>query len=93
MFAAVCVFNVSTRMCTIKNKMAEGFLETKILEMLTQTREPSSSYLRAARALLRTQVLYRRNIAIVLKPAGRPETGSADPLPFTIKGKGSATPD
>ncbi len=30
MFAAVCVFKVSTRMCTIKNKMAEGFLETKI---------------------------------------------------------------
>ncbi len=30
MFAAVRVFNVSTRMCTIKNKMAEGFLETKI---------------------------------------------------------------
>ncbi len=23
-------FKVSTRMCTIKNKMAEGFLETKI---------------------------------------------------------------
>ncbi len=30
MFAAVRVFNVSTRMCTIKNKMAEGLLETKI---------------------------------------------------------------
>ncbi len=30
MFAAVCVFKVSTRMGTIKNKMAEGFLETKI---------------------------------------------------------------
>ncbi len=29
MFAAVCVFNVGTRMGTIKNKMAEGFLETK----------------------------------------------------------------
>ncbi len=28
MFAAVCVFNVGTRMGTIK-KMAEGFLETK----------------------------------------------------------------
>ncbi len=28
MFAAVCVFNVSTRMCTIK--MAEGFLDTKV---------------------------------------------------------------
>ncbi len=31
MFAGVRVFKVSTRMCTIKNKMAEGFfLETKI---------------------------------------------------------------
>ncbi len=30
MFAAVRVFKVSTRMCTIKNKMAECFLETKI---------------------------------------------------------------
>ncbi len=30
MFAAVRVFKVSARMCTIKNKMAEGFLETKI---------------------------------------------------------------
>ncbi len=29
MFAGVCVFNVGTRMGTIKNKMAEGFLETK----------------------------------------------------------------
>ncbi len=29
MFAAVRVFNVGTRMGTIKNKMAEGFLETK----------------------------------------------------------------
>ncbi len=29
MFAGVCVFNVGTRMSTIKNKMAEGFLETK----------------------------------------------------------------
>ncbi len=32
MFVAVCVFNVSTGMCTIKkiiNKMAEGFLDTK----------------------------------------------------------------
>ncbi len=51
MFAAVRVFKVSTRICTIKNKMAEGFLET-----LTQTRELSSSYLRAARALLRSRV-------------------------------------
>ncbi len=25
MFAAVCVFNVSMHMCTIKNIMAEGF--------------------------------------------------------------------
>ncbi len=25
MFAAVCVFNVSMRMCTIKNKMAKVF--------------------------------------------------------------------
>ncbi len=75
MFAAVCVFNVSTRMCTIKNKMAEDFLETKILETLIQTREPSSSYLRAARALLRTRVLYRRYIsrpAIVLNFSIRP---------------------
>ncbi len=30
MFAAVSVFNLSTRMCTIKNKMAEGFLETNV---------------------------------------------------------------
>ncbi len=30
MFAGVRIFKVSTRMCTIKNKMAEGFLETKI---------------------------------------------------------------
>ena len=30
MFAAVCVFNVSMRMCTIKNKMVEGFLENAI---------------------------------------------------------------
>ncbi len=32
MFAAVRVFKVSklTRMCTIKNKMADGFFETKI---------------------------------------------------------------
>ncbi len=30
MFAAVRVFKVSTCMCTIKNKMAAGFLETKI---------------------------------------------------------------
>ncbi len=30
MFATVRVFKVSTRMGTIKNKMAEGFLETKI---------------------------------------------------------------
>ncbi len=30
MFVAVCIFNVSTRMCTIKNKMAEGFLDTKV---------------------------------------------------------------
>ncbi len=30
MFAAVCVFTLSTRMCTIKNKMVEGFLETKV---------------------------------------------------------------
>ncbi len=29
MFVAVCVFIVGTRMGTIKNKMAEGFLETK----------------------------------------------------------------
>ncbi len=49
MFAAVSVFNVSTRMCTIKNKMAKGFLP-RFLETFTQTREPSSSYLRAAMA-------------------------------------------
>ncbi len=30
MFAAVRVFKVSTCMCTIKNKMAEGFLENAI---------------------------------------------------------------
>ncbi len=29
MFAAVRVFKVSTRMCTIKNKMAECCLETR----------------------------------------------------------------
>ncbi len=28
-FVAVCFFNVSTCMCTIKNKMAEVFLDTK----------------------------------------------------------------
>ncbi len=44
MFAGVCVFNVGTRMGTIKNKMAEGFLET--LETLTHTRKPSCSDLR-----------------------------------------------
>ncbi len=41
MFVAVCVFNVGMRMGTIKNKMAEGFLEA-----LTQTQEPSCSDLR-----------------------------------------------
>ncbi len=42
MFVAVCVFNVSTRMCTIKNKMAEGFLETKIFRNAhTDTRAPA----------------------------------------------------
>ncbi len=57
MFVAVCVFNVSTHMCTIINKMAEGFLDTKgFLETRTQTREPSCSDPRAARALLRTRV-------------------------------------
>ncbi len=30
MFAAVCILNVSTYMCTIKNKMVEGFLDTKV---------------------------------------------------------------
>ncbi len=30
MFATVCVFNVSTRRCTIKNKMADVFLDTKV---------------------------------------------------------------
>ncbi len=30
MFAAVCIFTLSTRMCIIKNKMADGFLETKV---------------------------------------------------------------
>ncbi len=29
-YPAVCIFNVSMRMCTIKNKMAEGFLDTKV---------------------------------------------------------------
>ncbi len=38
MFAAVCVFNVSTRMCTIK-KMAAGFLDTKVFRNVhTDTR-------------------------------------------------------
>ncbi len=56
MFAAVCVFNLSTRMGTIKNKMAEGFLETKVFR---NAREPSCSDLRAARALLRSRVSLR----------------------------------
>ena len=30
MFEAVCVFKVSMRMCTIKNKVAEGSLDTKV---------------------------------------------------------------
>ncbi len=30
MFVAVCVFTLSSCMCTIENKMAEGFLETKV---------------------------------------------------------------
>ncbi len=34
MFAAVCVFKVSTRMCTIKNKMAEGFLDVAISDRM-----------------------------------------------------------
>ncbi len=28
-FVAVCILNVSTRICTTKNKLAEGFLDTK----------------------------------------------------------------
>ncbi len=41
MFAAVCVFNVSTRMCTIKKKIK--WRKACSLETLIQTREPSCS--------------------------------------------------
>ncbi len=51
MFAAVCVYTFSTRMCTIKNKMAEGFLETKVFRNARTDTRPD---LRAARALLRS---------------------------------------
>ncbi len=57
MFAAVCVFNVSTRMCTIKNINGGRLLRyQRFLETLTQIQEPSCSDLRAARALLMTRV-------------------------------------
>ncbi len=52
MFAAVRVFKVSTRMCTIKNKMAEGFLETKIFStsiLLVYSRYPGNLMFAAVR--------------------------------------------
>ncbi len=43
MFAAVCVFNVSTRMSTIKKNGGRLLRYQRFLETRTQTREPSCS--------------------------------------------------
>ena len=90
MFAAVCVFNVSTRMCTIKWRKASQIPKV-FRNAHTDTRAPSWYYLRAARALLRTRVplqMVRQQACNCIKLLN-PETLAVPTLTYK-KGKGSA---